>query len=129
MGEELKPCPCPFWDHEALAERLHKIGWRADCDAQWEHLENLCNEALLDCRFSQQRPRTVQAAPSDRERRLEAALQAYTQFEAELVMDRGSWSGPTGHPFRTDELLDQFMECQRLRNAALADTTTDEVQP
>ena len=45
------------------------------------------------------------------------ALHAYEEFEALLLMDDESWTG--SHPFATDKLYDDFLRCQRKRNAAI----------
>lgn len=49
-----------------------------------------------------------------------AALLAYETFEANVVKSGDAWPEQTnGLPVWTEELLTEFLECQRLRNVAL----------
>lgn len=53
-------------------------------------------------------------------RRADAVLAAYNQWEADLILENGSWTRADGLPSFTDELWDRFMEIQGDRNEARA---------
>mgnify|MGYP001424609041 CR=1 FL=1 len=74
----------------------------------------------LDKKWSQ-RYRELDAERAALEQRvaeLEAALRAYEQWEADMILDAACWQD--GLPRMTQDSYDGFMEIQAQRNAALA---------
>jgi hypothetical protein len=51
--------------------------------------------------------------------RMRKALEAYEQWEANLITTDKAWTEGEAYPSFTDELWDELLECQRLRNIAL----------
>lgn len=56
--------------------------------------------------------------------KLVAALQAYEQWEAEIIMEGKCWEGPTPMQL-TRDLYNRMIEIQDMRNAALASLKED----
>jgi hypothetical protein len=50
------------------------------------------------------------------------ALEGYEQWEANVIKEDAAWSTPAAHPWQTDELYDEWMRLQGLRNAVLRPT-------
>lgn len=111
MSDELKPCPWPDCDGEAvhLVPQVvcNKCGRTAGCQVG-SHQDNRDAWNSL--------PRTVQAAPSDREKRLESALEFYADPYTYRPVPRTDRLGPPSPLVMQDQ-------GDRAR-AALADTTT-----
>ncbi len=57
--------------------------------------------------------------------RFRAVLEAYEQWEADLLMCGEAWSTPSGLPRMTQALYDRWMEIQAMRNDALGRLNPD----
>lgn len=122
MGDELKPCPWCGGIGEVWEDRAtwgdRKFGETITvvfCDS--------CGNEVVGCCFTVESaidawnalPRTVPAAPSDRERRLEEALEAVSGgcfSGASNVVLSGDWQGFS-------------LRLQQIARAALADTNNN----
>lgn len=54
-----------------------------------------------------------------KQEKMEEALKAYEQWEGHLITTDEAWIEGEDYPSFTDELWDELLECQRLRNASL----------
>jgi hypothetical protein len=101
MSETETPWTPGPW--EVVSRLVGPLIIRADCPAGFDRIGKL-DVAL------------IAAAPS-----LYEALEAYSRWEADLIMSNEAWSGGFAElPTITQELWDRFIEIQGMRNAALA---------
>jgi hypothetical protein len=116
MSETETPWTPGPW--EVVSRLVGPLIIRADCPAGFDRIGKL-DVALVGAdtfALAAANAELIAAAPS-----LYEALEAYSRWEADLIMSNEAWSGGFAElPTITQELWDRFIEIQGMRNAALA---------